>query len=149
MHVQSKLIVLLMLIVSSFSLPAEETASGQITIEIRNSAFSARHIQVVDRLCSTELPLACLQYVEILKQCKQGKALEQGHCEINKQKYNAAECTIPGLIFDARLAADASTTISICANAQGYGEVSVRATDNTRRWTHKPWLKQGDRISHQ
>ncbi|MEK6527324.1 MAG: hypothetical protein AABZ36_00355, partial [Nitrospirota bacterium] len=37
----------------------------------------------------------------------------------------------------------------VCDNGNGYGEVSVRAVNNTSIWTRKFWLKNGGTTGHQ
>ncbi len=81
-----------------------EHNDATITIQLKNTAFSPREIQVKETACPQYLPRECLLLEEVLAKCKKGEDIAIGICILNKRKHEAAGCLIPGLIFNSRLA---------------------------------------------
>lgn len=132
---------------------AEEDINGKIKIYVENTALTPNHIQVIDNVCELEQPKEC-KYAEIIvRKCKEDKNKEKSpgfrkECREAKNTIENPEC-ISGLIYDGWVKEKGEVELSVCDNGNGYGEVSVRAVNNTSIWTRKFWLKNGNTIDHQ
>jgi len=136
---------------------AEEDINGKIKIYVENTALTPNHIQVIDNVCEGEQPKEC-KYAEIIvRKCKEDKNVKRSPAEENEFRKECSEAKntienpecISGLIYDGWVKEKGKVELSICDNGNGYGEVSVRAVNNTSVWTRKFWLKNGSTTDHQ
>lgn len=136
---------------------AGEDINDKIKIYVKNTALTLNHIQVIDNVCESVQPKEC-KYAEIIvRKCKEDKNKKRSPGEENEVRKECSEAKstienpecISGLIYDGWVKEKGKVELSVCDNGNGYGEVSVRAVNNTSIWTRKFWLKNGDTTDHQ
>ncbi len=152
--IRALLIFLLVVLPFTGSLAiAEEDINNKIKIYVENFALTPNHIQVIDNVCERERPSWCNYTAILVRKCKEDKNKEKSwkenaECREAKITIENPEC-ISGLIYDGWVKEKGKVELSVCDNGNGYGEVSVRAVNNTSIWTRKFWLKNGDTTDHQ
>jgi hypothetical protein len=131
--------------------------SGIITIYVQNMALSPNHVQVRDNVCRWVIPKECDFAEVIVQNCtrdrkKEGTPNEKREfvkdCDEAKSTLKSAKC-IESLIYDGLLKSKEKVRLSICEKGYGWGEISVRAVNNTSIWTRKFWVRDGDIVDHQ
>ncbi len=136
---------------------AEEDINNKIKIYVENFALTPNHIQVIDNVCERERPSWCNYAAILVRKCKEDKNKKRSPGEENEFRKECSEVKstienpecISGLIYDGWVKEKEKVELLVCDNGNGYGEVSVRAVNNTSIWTRKFWLKNGDTTDHQ
>lgn len=153
-----KRLLLFMLFLSTYSAAdsSAEEYRRTMAIFVENKSPFPNRVQVQDAGLRLELSEDCRIAKKVATLCggdRKKKLRRPPHekmtCAIALALMDEPRCTLKDLIFDDWIDGGMKVKLTIHPSSNDYGIVSVRALNNTKSWTTKPGLRDGDIVGHQ